>query len=407
MNTENCVIGKILFTSNLSPCQQAQVSSRDFFSSEYRKAFEFITNHHYRYDEIPSIELFESTFPDIKLDVAKEPLKFYVDKLKENSTRVSLKNSILEAAKNLTSNPISTLETLKSQVTSINTDELVEEDLDFTNIRKRKENYENSGAITGYTTPYQALTDETLGIHAGEVWSIVARPSIGKSFILCKFATHCFSYGLNVLISSQEMPVKLFQQRLDALMFNLPYTNFKKGMLTPAEKTRYYEGLSKLEDADNFIKITTARTISALIGKIKQYSPDVVFIDGAYLMVDELKGKNIWERATNISRALKSSVAMRLNIPVFAVWQFNRSSEKQDSPGLDNINLTDAVGQDSDVVLGVDAKREDLDRHERKILTLKNREGGTPNFFINFDFHTMKFNEVKEDLVDDDWVIDV
>ena len=66
--------------------------------------------------------------------------------------------------------------------------------------------------------------------------------------------------------------------------------------------------LNKMENEHPFhlVDAVNGITVSALSAKIEQCNPDIVFVDGVYLMMDEITGEmNTPQAITNITRALK------------------------------------------------------------------------------------------------------
>jgi len=62
-------------------------------------------------------------------------------------------------------------------------------------------------------------------------------------------------------------------------------------------------------------------TVSALSAKIEQLKPDIVFVDGVYLMLDDLTGEmNTPQAITNITRALKR-LAQKIDKPIVITTQ--------------------------------------------------------------------------------------
>jgi replicative DNA helicase len=85
--------------------------------------------------------------------------------------------------------------------------------------------------------------------------------------------------------------------------------------------------------------------IEGVRDKIIEHDPDVVMIDGAYLLTEAGKGSET-EKATRISRATKR-LAKNRDVLVMQTLQMNRSAEDAEDGGdLQNISWSDAIGQD-------------------------------------------------------------
>jgi replicative DNA helicase len=65
-----------------------------------------------------------------------------------------------------------------------------------------------------------------------------------------------------------------------------------------------------------FIDSSGGQTVSGVASKIQNKNPDIVFIDGTYLMIDEQTGEsNTPQALTNITRSLKR-LAQKINKPI-------------------------------------------------------------------------------------------
>lgn len=398
MNVELNVISKILQDSDIGYAVKKNLKDDVFIDMELKKAYKWLRSFYDKYGELPSLELFEEQFPNVQLINSREPIGYYVDKLYEQYAKSKLQDIMIDNAQTVMSKPLKALDNIKKDLSKLDMDSKATRDIVMAEtVEERLKDYEKlSQGIDGMFTPWETLDDLTRGVHGGEVWSIVARPSIGKSWILCVFAESFRKQGKKVLLASEEMPEKQFARRMDALRYKLPYEDFRQGMLKEGDKARYYEGMRESAKDTNSIEITTLNSMSSIMAKAKECNADVVMVDGAYLLMDDLGGTSIWERSTNISRDLKKH-ANGVEIPIFATWQFNRSGDDTKDVSLANINTSDAVGQDADVVLGLVATKDMRINKERMIKVLKQREGELIDFYINFDVSNMNFSDLGED----------
>ena len=93
--------------------------------------------------------------------------------------------------------------------------------------------------------------------------------------------------------------------------------------------------------------ISDVSGVMSIASKIDQYKPDIVMIDGMYLLNDDQKGDSRWERITNVSRDLKK-LAQQKRVPIIATTQFNRATDETrvERVTLSNIGFSDSLGQD-------------------------------------------------------------
>jgi len=348
MNVELNLIAKILLKGSMLEVMDRGITEEFFYDSECKKQFKWLLEFYQTYSAVPSVDLFEQEFKGVDLHnpYPKEPVNYYIDCLKEQSVRNRLRDLLLTKMTSVLTNPLDSLDDLKTGILGIVLENEDNVDVDMAKDGKqRKDRYENMvGGVDGFLTPWPILDEVTRGIHNSEYWAITGRPYSGKSWVLTLFGAKLKAQQKVLLICSLEMGIAQFERRFDCLEFDLSHERFRNGVLTNIEKDRYFKGLAEKDQTS--VIITNSNTLSVLAEKIKQYKADVLMIDGAYLLVDEAKGKGIWERTTNISRSIKR-MANELCIPIITVWQLKRDADGSDDPSLSDINLSDAIGQDS------------------------------------------------------------
>lgn len=156
--------------------------------------------------------------------------------------------------------------------------------------------------------------------------------------------------GYKVVCFITEMSADIMRDRFEAMLFGMMYNdfnynNFKSGALTKEQEDLYFEfleeDLPKLEP----LVLETATGVSSVVAVIEQEKPDLVLVDGAYLMEDEQGAKDDWLRVTHITRDLKK-VAKNWHIPILINTQADQNTSKKTGPGLGDIKYSQAIGQD-------------------------------------------------------------
>ena len=195
-----------------------------------------------------------------------------------------------------------------------------------------------------------------------------------------------------------EMSTDLMQDRFEAMLFGMmygdfSYSKFKSGALDTETENQYFEflenDLPKLEP----LIIETATGISSVVSVIEREKPDLVLIDGAYLMEDEQGAKDDWLRVTHITRDIKKA-AKNWHIPIVINTQADKNTSKKTGPELGSIMYTQSIGQDSDNVLALFRDEVMINDKEMGIKVLKQREGVLGKVIINWDFDTMNFKSI-------------
>ena len=186
--------------------------------------------------------------------------------------------------------------------------------------------------------------------------------------------------------------------RYDSMRARLSHHRLTTGTLTPDEEARYQMKLRNLEKMTTkfwFSEAATASTVSGIAAKIEAHSPDVVFIDGVYLMIDEITGKmNEAIALTNITRSLKK-LAQRYQIPIVITTQVLSWKLKGGKLSTDGIGYSSSFLQDSDVLFGLHKEDENVD-DTRVLKILASRNCGPGEVSMLWDWETGHFRELDE-----------
>lgn len=209
---------------------------------------------------------------------------------------------------------------------------------------------------SGLTFGYDILDEASGGIQPGEYALLVARTGVGKSLMVCHFALRWARAGKRVLVISCEMPTLQMVARLDAMIggFNPRYFRTRENpdlLLVKHEQVK--EELRAIRERGGDIFFPRSREVSTqrLRGLIADRRPDVVVIDGVYLLRHE-EASNVssdWQRLKASSNEIKQ-ICLEENLPVFATSQLKRTG-KDDGYTLEDIAYSDSLGQDTDLVL--------------------------------------------------------
>ena len=114
--------------------------------------------------------------------------------------------------------------------------------------------------------------------------------------------------------------------------------------MTNTEK-EYFEFLEEELPSLEPLYIDTATGVMALEQRIKEVNPDIVFIDGVYLMEDDQNARDDWLRVAHITRDLKK-LAKRVNKPIVINTQLDeKKSNTKAAPNLSDIKYSQAIAQ--------------------------------------------------------------
>lgn len=215
----------------------------------------------------------------------------------------------------------------------------------------------NGGAYGRLAWPWGPVQDETMGVQEDDFIVFYGRPKSMKSWVLAyiiAWAVGIAPQTVRVLVYTKEMTPKNIYQRVAACLAGLPYSDLRKGKLTPEQWSTLQEWVKYAKElaGQNRLIVLSAKdaaghdTIQWLRSKIEKYAPEVCFIDGLYLMTPENpKIVKDNERVASISRSCRQMI-FDTKVPVIATMQANRKAAQHGRAELDEIAFSDAISQD-------------------------------------------------------------
>lgn len=207
--------------------------------------------------------------------------------------------------------------------------------------------------------PWDPLQHATGGLQPDDYIVIFGRPKSMKSWVIAYLLSHFYEQRKRILIYTKEMTADNIFARCGSCLASLRYQEFRLGGLSYDEKQSLYTvqrmlEMSRYQQAVVCLsgKDTTegGDTVPWLRSKIEMYKPDVVFIDGMYLMTDVKGSKKDNFRVQNISRALRDTV-LQTKTPIIATIQANRNAAKNEEANTDEVAFSDSLAQDCTMLI--------------------------------------------------------
>jgi replicative DNA helicase len=300
--------------------------------------------------------------------------------------------------------PKQALESLVHSVSKINTDVNPTKVVDFREASQTVvTNYVNKvkGITAGIPTAWASFDRLSPGMQPGDLISIVGRPASGKTFLILYLAMQCWlKYKKVPLVVSTEMAVPVILDRLTAMTTKIPLTRLTTGNLTSDNFSSMVGQLSTYKGFEVPFHVLDGNSfcdVESIYNQATLLKPDIVLVDGAYLLGHPNKKLNRFERVAENCRLLKVALSNHLGIPVVASWQFNRDASKKDTKGgLENIGFSDEIGQLSTAVLAL-MQQENVETYNRRqVECIKGRNGESGSWEIHWDFYGMNFGEYVE-----------
>lgn len=400
MDIEKKIIDKCAENTALYAEAIDQAVIPEMFNGTARDIWEYAIKHMKAHGTGPTDEAITAQFPEYVWDFpASEPLSYYVEQLKRKHAFNLTLVGIQSAYDNLNKREVeSAVDDLRDALRKIEDATASEADLDWgASAEDRYNDYldiQKKGGIDGYRTPFDTLDQATQGWHDGEFVLVVARQGVGKTWLTNIMAHKNYQDGLRVLYFTKEMPSKQVARRFDALEYHLPYQDLRSGNLNSFKEAEWRQKVQTgLPPGKLMIVGEETGGVSQVAAKIERHKPDIIFIDGMYLMDDDQRARDNWLKISNISRDMKR-LAKRMMIPIIATVQFNRSADNSKGDAS-NIAYGD-IAKDADVILGLFQDEDQRLDRRMTLKVLKQREGSRPEIELDWDMDNMKFAEVQD-----------
>ncbi|RTL20743.1 MAG: hypothetical protein EKK55_17310 [Rhodocyclaceae bacterium] len=253
-----------------------------------------------------------------------------------------------------------------------------------------------SGKETIFKTGFTTLNSMCAGgFRPGQLVTVGARTSKGKSAILLQFAATIARGGARVLFYSQEMTIPEIFDRLVAIHSRLTVSDVRRPQREHLKEINETVGaLSNLGirfgDQKNF-------TLEAFRADVEREKPDILIVD--YIQrIQVTAGDSRASQFSNLANGLKS-LALQNNVLVITASQLSRSVEMRDdhTPTLSDLKESGGIEEASDLVLLLHTKVEDVMTATRlgDMIVAKNRQGVTASFPITFEMGKTRFSEPK------------
>ncbi|MDE3148315.1 MAG: replicative DNA helicase, partial [Acidobacteriota bacterium] len=266
--------------------------------------------------------------------------------------------------------------------------------------------YKQSREITGLATDFTDFDRMTSGLQKGELIIIAARPSMGKTALAINIAQNAaVNHQATVAVFSLEMSKESLLRRMLASQAWVDQRKLQTGFLGREDQERLQNALGLLVDSRIFIDDSAGISLAEMRAKARRLKQnakglDLVVVDYLQLMSATLPSaggkryENRTQEVSAISRGLKA-LAKELNLPVVALSQLSRASERRSDdkrPMLSDLRESGSIEQDADVVAFIhreayynrDEEMSESDRAKSEIILAKQRNGPTGTVHLNF-----------------------
>jgi replicative DNA helicase len=346
---------------------------------------------------VPTATTVLDHYPNYKVLNVEDSMDYLLDTMvdfrRRMLTRQGLENAVEQLQDNNHNAAILAMEQTVSKVNEQGV--LGTHEIDLTkNTEERYKEYQaiQNQEFLGIPTGFAKIDEATAGLQGGQLITIIAPPKTGKSVLAMQMAIRAQDENLKVMFQSFEMTAREMKTRYDAMRAHISHGRLIRGALHTEEEKRYMDHLSELRQEFWMPDNIAARTITGLSAKIEKFKPDIVFVDGMYLMMDEETGETESERSLrSLTRNMKR-VAQRYDVPVVVSTQALRSKMRGGKVTADSIGYTSSFLQDSDIVLALQRQDEE-DDSSRSLTVAASRISGMGSTDLMWDWEEGRFEE--------------
>ncbi len=273
---------------------------------------------------------------------------------------------------------------------------------------------QQEGKLRGVGSGFTELDRITSGWQKSDLIIIASRPGMGKTaFALTMARNAAIDFKKPVAVFSLEMSSIQLVTRLMSSETEIPQEKLRKGTMEDHEWAQLNARITPLIEAPLYIDDTAALSIFDLRAKCRRlkahHDVQMIIVDYLQLMQgsQDTRG-NREQEISSISRALKT-LAKELDVPVIALSQLSRASEKRSAaakPILSDLRESGSIEQDADMVMFIyrpEYYKIDVDDSGdstsgvAEILIAKNRNGPLKDVRIKFVSKYAKFVDAEMD----------
>lgn len=251
-----------------------------------------------------------------------------------------------------------------------------------------------------YRTGYLDLDTIIEGLHKQEFTIVAARPGVGKTAFALQMAEYIAKHGVYTYFASLEMSEKQLGNRIVAREAEIDSHVLRMGWLTDKDFEKIGQVIGEISNIPMVIdsKVATIQEIESRANELKQ-EKDLGLIVIDYLQLLKSKSKFIGreQEVADISRRLKL-LSKKLDIPIVALCQLNRETEKRRRPILADLRESGSLEQDADNVIFLYVEEEEKVKNriiDVDVIVAKQRNGPTGTVKIQFNKQQMKFKSLE------------
>jgi len=386
--------------------------SRDYLLPDELKLLNFINDYVDRYNKLPAIQTVEAELDLSFPDIPNEPLVYWADQLRERY----ISNKILEQIPNISriaslgkgEDAFQLIKKLYRETTEYRIDRGIAT-LDQVGIEALKEHDDRQLRKIGHGIPFgfPYLDKISGGAQGGDFIPIAGRPSVGKTFIMQRMSIAAYDAGYTPMLVTTEMQPVQYVRRILALRNRVNPNKIRLGLMaTNTERATIEKDILSISERENryyIVRGSLTTTMSDVMDYVRDKRPDILYVDGAYLLETDNPRASQFEQITTGAKQLKL-LAQSMNIPIICTYQFKRKTGES----IDDIYQTDVIAQLASIAIGIHKDdggdmADDLAAIQYRILRiLKGREGEHGEIRVLYDMQNAVIEQVTAEETEDE-----
>lgn len=410
MDHERFLLSKIIQDKTLIPVADAAITASYFLDPTARGVFQKIVEYHGEHGEVPSLRRILKDVPNYNfLDADDEIFSDLIQLMVKYHALASLEDALSRAIDLYDQqDEVGIQQTLSTCLNTLAMNTPNVRDTDYTQtVDERLERYEalrtSDNKLLGIPTGFKTLDEALQGWQKQQLITMVGAAKAGKTTTMLIAAKIAHESPVKPLVISFEMTNEELEMRLDALYAKISHHRLRSGKLSDDEMKRLRRATHKVASMKQFILSNdsmSATTVGGVAAKVDKYKPELLIVDGTYMMQDEHgEAPGSPQALTNITRGLKR-LAQNKNIPVIITTQvLGWKVDKKRGITADSIGYSSSFAQDSDAIIGVE--RTDDDKIN-KIKIVEARNSPRKEIYVAWDWDTGEFEEMEGNPFEDD-----
>lgn len=378
-DNEYRLVSKVIVERNIIPVMEAGIKDEWIVDDDLRRVWKFVRDHYARYSEVPTYTTVKENFPSFEALKVEDTIDYLIDQMVAFRRKtITLQGAEHIVEKLQTNDHEAAINEMGKTIHLVNEQGIqgtthIDISKDADKFWEQYERVQNSEFL-GIPTGFEKIDEATAGLQGGQLITVIAPPKTGKSQIALQMAINVHEIGKVPMFQSFEMNNHEQGQRHSSMRAHISHTALRRGKLKSVEEDRFVAMIDRMKTMQPFhlVDAINGLTVDSLVAKAEQLKPDILFVDGVYLMMDQVTGEaNTPQALTNITRALKR-VAQRLDIPVVITTQTLLWKMKGGKVSADSIGYSSSFFQDSDVILGLEPIEDEEQLRLLKVVQSRN-----------------------------------